>query len=270
MAEQTAKATAPAVSSRLPRISRAGPVELVAGVASLAWQTIVTVARDGIPLRQLVDQMAVVGADSIWIVLIITGATGAVFAYYITQLSQQVGLSQLVGGTLAFGFFNELGPVLGGVALAARAGAAIAAELASMVVTEQVDAMRAMAVSPVRYLVAPRIAAAIIMLPLLTAIADFAGLYGGFLFARMAGITGPVFFESVRTWAHTADLERGLIKAVIFGGITGLIACHQGMSTRRGATGVGRATTGSVVLCIMLIFIADVLLTPLLRHVVPT
>ncbi|MDE2125196.1 MAG: ABC transporter permease [Armatimonadetes bacterium] len=266
MAEQAADAGQAAAGSRVPRITGAGPLQLIAGVVGLAWQTVVAAAGEGIPVRQLVDQMAAVGADSIWIVLIITGATGAVFAYYVTQLSQQVGVSQLVGGTLAYGLFNELGPVLSGVALAARAGAAIAAELATMVVTEQVDAMRSMAVSPVRYLVAPRIAAALIMLPLLTAIADCAGLYGGYLFARMAGITGPVFFESVRTWAHTVDLERGLIKAVVFGAITGLIACHQGLSTRRGATGVGRATTGSVVLCVISIFLADLALTPFLRH----
>src|SRR5205085_10735373 len=127
-------------------------------------------------------------ADSIWIVLTITTATGAVFSYYTTTLALQIGFTQVVGGTLGYGFLNELGPVLGGVALASRSGAAIAAEIGSMVVTEQVDALRAMAVSPVRYLVAPRVAAAVIMLPLLTVIADIAGIFGGYALAVSGGV----------------------------------------------------------------------------------
>src|SRR5262249_60503188 len=112
----------------------------------------------------------------------------------------KIGFTQCVGGTMSYGFLNELGPLLGGIAFASRSGAAIAAEIGSMVVTEQIDALRSMAVSPIRYLVVPRVLAAIIMLPLLTAIADVAGIYGAYLFALLKGVPSGTYCESVHTY----------------------------------------------------------------------
>lgn len=232
----------------------------------LTAQSIGTILRGGVNIGDLLMQMAAIGADSIWIVLVITSATGAVFAFYITNLSLQVGFTQFVGGTLGYGFLNELGPVLGGVALAARSGAAIAAEIGSMVVTEQVDALRAMAVSPVRYLVVPRVLAAVMMLPLLTVIADVAGMAGGFIFAGAAGVTNQSYLESVRQYVQARDLINGIVKAVVFGFLIGIVACQQGLRTTGGATGVGRATTSSVVLCVVLIFVTDFFLTQILTQ----
>jgi phospholipid/cholesterol/gamma-HCH transport system permease protein len=150
--------------------------------------------------------------------------------------------------------------MLAGVALASRSGAAIAAEIGSMVVTEQVDALRAMAVSPIRYLVIPRVTAAMLMLPLLTVIADVSGITGGSLFALAKGVPLSVYWDSVHQFTQPSDLINGLIKAVIFGFLIGIVACQQGLRTKGGATGVGRATTSSVVLCVVLIFLSDVFL----------
>ena len=243
-----------------------GVVSNLGEIAILTWQSFLSIIKGGIDTRDLITQMASVGADSIWIVLAITSATGAVFALYTTNLALQIGFTQFVGGTMSYGFLNELGPVLGGVAFAARSGAAIAAEIGSMVVTEQVDALKSMAVSPVRYLVAPRVLASIIMLPLLTVIADVAGLYGSYFFASAKGVPAATFWESVRQFTITRDLMSGLSKSVVFGFLVGIIACQQGLRTKGGATGVGKATTSSVVLCVVSIFIADFLLTQIITN----
>jgi phospholipid/cholesterol/gamma-HCH transport system permease protein len=241
-----------------------GALANIGEAAILAWQTILAIATGKVAVRDLVNQMAAIGADSLGIVVLITTATGAVFALYTSNLAVQRGFTQFVGGAIAYTILNELGPVLGGVALASRAGAAIAAEIGSMVVTEQVDALRAMAISPIRYLVAPRVLAAVLMLPLLTILADIAGLIGGFVTATQKGVPQAAFWESVRTFAVPADLNHGLVKALVFGFLVGLIACQQGLRTKGGATGVGRATTSSVVICVVLIFLSDYLLTQLL------
>jgi len=241
-----------------------GAFAFLGEVTILAGQCIRSIVRGGVDFRDLLNQMALIGADSIWIVLVITAATGAVFALYTTTLALQIGFTQFVGGTMSYGFLNELGPLLGGVAFASRAGAAIAAEIGSMVVTEQIDALRSMAISPVRYLVVPRVLAGIIMLPLLTAIADIAGMYGGYLISVGKGVPSQVFLESVRSYTFTTDLFNGLSKSFVFGFLVGIVACHQGLKTKGGATGVGKATTNSVVLCVVLIFIADFFMAQIL------
>ena len=272
MSEEAAKTGVPQKEGRaerqilfFPMFSALGGVVTNLGeIALLTWQSLVSAIKGGFSLRDLMTQMSAVGADSIWIVLAITSATGAVFSLYTTNLALQIGFTQFVGGTMSYGFLNELGPVLGGVAFASRSGAAIAAEIGSMVVTEQVDAIKAMAVSPVRYLVIPRVLASVIMLPLLTVIADVAGLLGSFYFATAKGVPPASFWESVRQFTVTKDLTNGLWKSVVFGYLVGIVACQQGLRTKGGATGVGRATTSSVVLCVVLIFIADFILTQII------
>src|SRR5579871_6486916 len=184
--------------------------------ALLAWQILLSVVTGSLSVRDLVNQMASIGADSLGIVVLITTATGAVFALYTANLAVQRGFTQFVGGAIAYTILNELGPVLGGVALASRAGAAIAAEIGSMVVTEQVDALRAMAVSPIRYLVAPRVLAAVLMLPLLTVIADITGIMGALYTAVQKGVPQAAFWESVRIYARPSDMIHGLVKALVF------------------------------------------------------
>ena len=273
MAEQAAQPKASAGTlehnDQPPVVKRPGPirnfVDFIGEATILAGQAFGSILRGGFEMRDLINQMGAIGVDSVGIVLIITGATGAVFAFYIATLTKQFGgFNQFLGGTIGYSFLNELGPTLGGVGLAARSGAAIAAEIGSMVVTEQVDALRAMAVSPVRYLVVPRMLAAIIMLPLLTALADIAGLFGSYLFALGAGVSGEEFWNSVHTYTKVTDLLHGLSKSIVFGFLIGLVACQQGLRTKGGATGVGRATTNSVVLCVILIFITDFFLAQIL------
>ncbi|CEK20183.1 ABC-type transport system involved in resistance to organic solvents, permease component [Chthonomonas calidirosea] len=253
----------PTKPSRILSLLQAG-LAFVGDNATLAAESARALLGGGLALRDLVVQMASLGSDSIWIVVVIASATGAVFAYYVANISLSVGYTGFVGGSIAYAFLNELGPVLGSVAFAARVGAAIAAEIGTMVVTEQVDALRAMAVSPVRYLVLPRLLACITMLPLLIIFADGAGIYGGYLFAGLRGVPHVDYINSIYTYVKPFDLINGLIKSICFGAIVGLVACQQGLRTQGGATGVGRATTSSVVWCVLLIFVADVFLTPLL------
>lgn len=234
---------------------------------TLAGQAFAATLTGRIAMRDLVQQMAQIGVDALGIVLIMSITSGSVFALYTASLASNIGFVDVVGGTLAYAFLNELGPVLGGIAFAARSGAAIAAEIGTMVVTEQVDALRAMAVSPIRYLVAPRVLAATLMLPLLIVIADFIGVGAGLLSSSANGIPPATFLASVYKFAHARDLINGMIKALFFGFIIGVVACQTGLSTRGGATGVGRSTTRSVVLCVMLITIADVFLANILRQI---
>ena len=256
--------TAPAPPGRLMTYLN-GILTFLGEAALLGARSIASIVRGGVNTRDLLNQMAAIGVDSIWIVLVVTTATGAVFSLYTTTLAKTVGgITQFVGGTLAYAFLNELGPVLGGVAFAARAGAAIAAEIGTMVVTEQVDALRAMAVSPTRYLVVPRVLAAVLMLPLLIVFADVAGMFGGYLVAGVNGVNHAEFLNSIYRFAKAVDLLNGLFKSVVFALIVGIVACQQGLRTRGGATGVGRSTTSSVVLCVLLIFVADFFLAQLL------
>jgi len=275
MSDQVAKQKAPArPRTKAPKAGE--PVGMIAWIDAilefigeitvLTAQSFGVVVSGQLNVGDLVRQMAEIGADSLFIVMLVATATGVVFAYYTTNLAAQVGFTGFVGGTLGYAFLNELGPVLGGIAFAARSGAAIAAEIGSMVVTEQVDALRAMAVSPVRYLVAPRVLAAIIMLPLIIVLADVIGMYAGAL-SSARQVPLAVFWDSVRQWVVAADLINGMIKALVFAYIISIVACRQGLSTKGGATGVGRATTSSVVFCVVLITLADVILAPILTSI---
>ncbi len=276
MAEQAAKSP-PQQSPKSHKASVIGSesalVSLIDGIltlfgeaAILTGKMIQSIVRYGVNVKDLIKQMSAIGADSIWIVLIISAATGSVFALYTAKLSLSIGVVDFVGGTLGYAYLNELGPVLGGVAFAARSGAAVAAEIGSMVVTEQVDALKALAVSPIRYLVVPRVLAAIMMLPLLTVIGDVVGLVSGFLSAQANGVPPAAFLSSLYKYTRPLDLTRGLIKATAFGFIVGIVACQQGLRTKGGASGVGRSTTNAVVLCVMLISISDLIIAMLLQQ----
>jgi phospholipid/cholesterol/gamma-HCH transport system permease protein len=232
---------------------------------TLALQALGAALRGRINVRNTVAQMAAIGTDSLPIVLTTTLSTGAVFAFYVTDIFLRFGAVRFVGGMLTVSFLLELGPVLAGVMVASRSGAAIAAEIGSMVVTEQVDALRAMAVSPVRYLVVPRMTACVLMMPLVGIFADLGGILGSYLMAGAHGVPSQAFWESARSFTDGSELVKGLVKTVWFGFTISIVACRQGLRTKGGATGVGRATTSSVVLCVVLIFISDFFLAQVLR-----
>jgi phospholipid/cholesterol/gamma-HCH transport system permease protein len=159
---------------------------------------------------------------------------------------------------------REIAPVIGAVVIASRAGSAIAAELGSMVVTQQVDALRSLAVNPIEYLVVPRMVAVIVMLPFLCVLALITGMYGGMLVAQSYGIPAAMYLDSIHKWVSMTDVWVGLIKTFPFATIIAIISCHQGLEAQGGAQGVGRAVTSTVVMCIVLIYAADYFLSSML------
>lgn len=222
--------------------------------------------RRGVNLADLTRQMNAIGAESIPLCLLTVGFSGAVLALYTVNTLKSYGAANLVGGIVALSIVRETGPILTGVAIAARAGSAITAEIGSMKVTEQIDALRSMAISPTEYLVVPRLLASVIMLPLVCVWSDAAGVIGGAMVAASNGVSYASYKESLRLLMEPdgSDITKGLIKTIAFGAVIALVGCREGLETSGGATGVGQSTTRSVVLSIVLIFIADFVLTFLL------
>lgn len=208
------------------------------------------------------DQLYEVGVMSLPVVAITGFSTGMVLAaqaYF--QLSDK-GLASATGLMVAKAMFVELGPVLTAFMVTGRVGAAMCAELGTMRVTEQIDALRSMAVDPLRYLVAPRFIAGTLMLPVLTVFSSIMGIIGGYVIAvYYYGMAPNTFLDPLPIHITTFDLASGIIKAFVFGIIIVTISCYRGMRTTGGAAGVGRATTNSVVICYSVILIGNFLLT---------
>jgi phospholipid/cholesterol/gamma-HCH transport system permease protein len=213
-------------------------------------------------LRQIRDQLFEIGVLSLPVVAITGLFTGMVLAaqtYY--QLNDK-GLSGAIGLMTTKAMMVELGPVLTAFMITGRVGAAMCAELGTMRVTEQIDALLSMAVNPLRYLVAPRFIGGIIALPLLTVFSSMMGILGGYVIAvYYYGLPSNVFLDPLPTNITVFDFISGLVKAFCFGFIIVTISCYKGMRTRGGAAGVGRATTNSVVICYSVILICNFLLT---------
>jgi phospholipid/cholesterol/gamma-HCH transport system permease protein len=236
--------------------------EEIGGTTELALDALGVLASFRLRVAETLKQASLLGVESSSIVLLTALFTGMVFSLESAIQAVQYGVASLVGGAVAYTSARELGPMLSGVVVAGRAGAAIAAELGSMVVTEQIEALHALGLSPTRMLVVPRIVALVIMLPLLTIIADVVSIGGGMWLAKaIAHISYTTFIDSARSAVHFSDVLRGLVKSACFGAIIGLVGSHQGLQTRGGAAGVGAATTQAVVTSIILIFIANFLLS---------
>ena len=215
--------------------------------------------------RHILEQMVHLGVDSLPIVLLTILFTGMVITLQTANEFIKYGAQSSVGGVVAITMLRELAPVLTGVVLAGRVGAAIAAEIGSMKVTEQIDALRVMAVNPIQYLVVPRLLACIIMVPMLVVFADIIGTLGGYLVATLyAGISSFTFLNSIKIFTDVHDVIGGLVKAVFFGGTIAIIGCYKGLTAEQGAEGVGRATTASVVSSIIIIFISNYFLSMIL------
>ena len=218
-----------------------------------------------VDLKETVRQMAMLGADSLPIVLLTMLCTGMVFSVQTAKEFVVLGASNTVGGIVAIAMGRELVPVLAGVVVAGRIGAAIAAELGTMKVTEQIDALRVMATSPVRYLVCPRVLAIALMMPVLVVFGNFVGNAGGYLVAHYyADISSFTYLNSIKMLSEPFDIFGGMIKGAVFGVIISIVGCYKGLHARQGAEGVGLATTASVVLSIILIFITDYFMTVLM------
>jgi phospholipid/cholesterol/gamma-HCH transport system permease protein len=181
-------------------------------------------------------------------------------AYQMVKLSAEIYIPSVVAESMA----REMAPVLTALLVAGRIGAGITAEIGSMVVTEQVDALKAFAVNPVKYLVVPRFLAIIVMLPVLTIFADMIGVFGGyFICVFKLSISTHLFFNMISETLSVRDVVTGLIKTVFFGMIIAIVGCHQGLNVRGGADGVGKATTVSVVISFIMIIMTDCMFTVL-------
>ena len=216
-------------------------------------------------VRHTLQQMAHLGVNSLPIVMLTMLFTGMVMTVQTASEFIKYGAQSSVGGVIAIAMGRELSPVLTGVVVAGRVGAAITAEIGSMKVTEQIDALRVMATNPVAYLVVPRLLAMVVMLPMLVVFADLIGTIGGYLVATFyAGIGSQTFLNSIKVFAVVNDVTGGLVKAAFFGVIIALTGCYKGLHAEAGAEGVGKATTGSVVNSIILIFVSNYFLSLLL------
>jgi phospholipid/cholesterol/gamma-HCH transport system permease protein len=211
---------------------------------------------------EVMHQVYFLGVQS-WPIIILTSLfTGMVISLEAAAQAVAYGFATFIGGTVATGEVRELGPMLTGIVFAGRAGAAVTAQLGSMVVTEQVEALQSMGVSPAKVLVAPRLLACLITVPMLTIFADIVGVLGGLYMAEYSvHLPATIYWHSVQQMVVMDDFYKGLFKAAVFGLIVALVACFEGLRARGGAEGVGKVTTSAVVTAIILIFAFNFLLS---------
>jgi phospholipid/cholesterol/gamma-HCH transport system permease protein len=206
--------------------------------------------------------MEFIGVNSVFVIVLTGAFTGMVLALQSYYGFRKFGSEGLVGATVALSMTRELGPVLTSLMVTGRAGSAMAAELGTMRVTEQIDALTVMALNPIKYLVTPRIIASFLMLPLLTVIADFVGIIGGYLVGvKLLGINEGAYIDKTITFLELNDIYNGLVKAAVFGIILSVVSCYKGFYTKGGAEGVGRSTTAAVVISSVTILVTDYILT---------
>ncbi len=215
-------------------------------------------------LSLLIRQIYVIGAGSLSIVLLTGLFTGMVLALQGLYAFRKFGSEAFLGPAVAFSLIRELGPVLTALVVTGRAGSAMTAEIGIMRITEQVDALKSMAVNPLQRLVSPRLLAGVIAFPLLTALCDIIGIFGAYLVGvELMGMSAGTFFGEMQDKIVMADLNVGMWKSVVFGLLVTWICCYKGYHCGHGAEGVGRATTSAVVLCSVSILVSDYFLTSL-------
>ncbi len=216
-------------------------------------------------VKETLNQMAFVGVNSVPIVAMTGFFSGAVLSLYISTFLLKYGATSFVGATVALSMTREIGPVLAGIMVAARCGSAMSAQIGTMSVTEQIDALKMLSVHPTNYLVVPRVVASVLMLPILGLTCVWSGSFGGWLVAVQEGVPSGSYLSSVSQFTQTSDLLGGLYKTPVFGLIIALVACQQGMRTTNGAVGVGRATTNAVVISMVLVYVTNFILARLMN-----
>jgi len=215
--------------------------------------------------RDIIEQLDLIGVGSLTVVLLAGLFTGAALALNSGQTLDQFGARPVVGRLVAASMIKELGPVLTALMLTGRIGSGIAAELGSMVVTDQINALRALGTDPIRKLVVPRVLAGFLMAPVLTVVADFVGIVGGWVVARYTlQVNTGLYWSSVNKSLYMQDAWLGIIKPFVFGFIIATVACHVGLRTTGGTAGVGKSTTLSVVMGSVAVIAADFFVTQLL------
>lgn len=243
-------------------------VRYAGGISVLMGQTLFWIPMPPFRRRQIFEQMARIGVDSLPIVFLISMFTGMVLALQSAYQLQRFSAEMYIASLVAFSMTRELGPVLTALILAGRVGASITAELGTMQVTEQIDALETLATNPIKYLVVPRFLALIVMLPLLTIYSDIVGVLGGYLIGvYKLGISHSMYMKNTWEPLRYKDLFTGLIKSFFFGIIICTVACFEGMKAEGGAEGVGRSTTRAVVVSFILIIASDCFFTALFYFV---
>ena len=239
-----------------------GSVEFAGGAFSLFLQTVASIATPPFRARQVFEQMVKIGVDSLLIATLTSFFTGVVLAFQSAYQMQRVNAEMYIPSLVAISLCRELGPVLTALVVAGRVGASIAAELGSMKVTEQIEALETLAAQPVKYLVAPRFLALFTMLPLLTVYADAVGIFGGYVVSvYKLGLSHSLYIRMSFNPLELKDIFTGLFKSLVFAALICIISCYEGMKVEGGAVGVGRATTRAVVLSFITIIVADAIFT---------
>lgn len=215
--------------------------------------------------KMIFKEMEFIGVNSSFIIILTGMFTGAVLALQSGKAFRLFNAEGVTGAVVALSLFRELGPVMAGLMVAARCGSAMAAQIGTMRVTQQIDALEVMAVDPVSYLIMPRIVAGLFMLPLLTIIFNVSGIFGSYVISiGLLEINEATFFDKMVVYVKDTDLWNGLSKAAVFGIIIAVVGCRKGFLTGGGAEGVGRSTTQAVVISSVTILIADYFLTALM------
>ena len=242
--------------------------ERVGKATVFIFHTVIAIITPPYSFHLLLRQLYHVGATSILVIALIGFFTGAVLGEQGEYTLSQFGATAYIGSMVALSLIRELGPVLTALMVIGRAGSAMTAEIGIMRITEQIDALRSMAVDPTRYLMAPRVLAGIIAMPLLTCIFDVVGIFGGYVVSvGLLGLSGGTFMGRMIAAVDMLDITSGLIKAIVFGFIFGWVSCYKGYTCGFGSVGVNKATTGSVVTSSVAVLVVDYFLTTIINNV---
>jgi len=240
------------------------------GLANLAGQSLYQSVTPPYNKDRIFEQAKKAGFDSLPIVSLVSLFIGFIFALQIAYFMQRIGSEIYIASLVALALVRELGPVITALIVAGRVGAAITAELGTMQVTEQIDALETLATDPIKYLVAPRLIALAIVVPILTLYADFVGIFGSYLICvNKLGISSSMYINVTQEALKYKDLFTGMFKTVFFGMIIAFVSCYEAFNVEGGAEGVGRATTRSVVTSFILIIVADCFFTALFYFIFP-
>ena len=235
------------------------------GMFLLFWRVLQSLFGRPIRIRLYFRQMEFIGVNSFFVVILTGLFTGMVIAIQTYYAFRMFSAESMVGATVALSMARELGPVVTALMVTGRAGSAMAAEIGSMRVSEQIDALSVMAIDPVQYLILPRLVASAIMMPLLAVLSSLVGVAGGYLVGvKLLGVQSGIFMNKIYDMVSVHDIYNGLIKAAVFGLIMALVGCYYGFITSGGAEGVGRSTTYSVVTASVLILMSDYIMTALM------
>lgn len=239
-----------------------GGLAVIGNVSRFATSSLAHLVRPPFYFGRMLEQMLIIGYFSLPVVGLTALFTGAALAQQIFVGSSRFNAESAVAAVTVIAIVRELGPVLGGLMVAGRVSSAMAAELGTMRVTEQIDAMVTLSTDPLKYLVAPRLLAAVIVLPLLTIVANIIGVFGGYLIAtERLGFNPAAYLRVTSQYLEWEDVHSSLIKAAVFGFIIALMGCYHGYHSKGGAQGVGRATTNAVVSAFILILLANLIIT---------